>query len=797
MKHFVTAFIFLLCSISIKAQTEKVTVSGQIRENSSKKGIPLANVLLKKDSAVVQATISGEDGRFVLNDLTPGNYLLAISATGYEPSTQKVLAGTLNAFLDLGNIELIIQPSTMDEVVVSSSGVGNTKIEKQTYSVTNNVTQAGGSLLQAMKNLPGITIDPEGKLQLRGSDKVTILIDGKQTALTGFGNQAGLDNIPASAIERIEIINNPSAKYDANGAAGIINIIYKKNRQAGWNGKIGLTTGLGALWQKKENLPGIRPQYQRTPKYNPTLSLNYRKNDLNFFLQGDWLYTKTLNKNEFVEREYDSGDFIRHQIKRNRITTVATAKTGIDWTPSQKNNFSLSALASREQIKDYGDIPYFNKDNSQQRRLWQFFEDELVTAVTVSGSWQHKFRQPGHLLNAGVNYTYDRENEKYFLTNTMPAYTGRDTFKLIADQHVLDAFIDYVRPLKHGRIEAGAKFRNRNIPTNMRFLPGINSPLDVNAGGWAEYREIIPALYSNYIYESNRLEAEAGVRMEYVRLRYLVNPDHNTYSSDGYNYLQPFPNVRIAYKVSDRDKLSLYYNRRVDRPDEGDIRIFPKYDDPEILKVGNPGLRPQFTQTMEAGYKTTRDRSSFYTALYFRSINNTITRIGTLVPGDPIVYNIFQNAGKSYNYGIETSWQQQLSKKIALNFNGNIYKNVIDAFTVENKYPVPTGYAAGKQDFVSGNIKMNLLVKLSEFSELQLSAIYLAPDIIPQGKIQSRFSIDAGFRKQWKKGEIFANITDMLNTYRIKKRITGDGFRLTSTDYYETQVFRIGYNYKF
>ncbi len=129
-----------------------------------------------------------------------------------------------------------------------------------------------------------------------------ILVDGKQTALTGFGNQAALDNIPASAIERLEIINNPSAKYDANGAAGIINIIYKKMGQEGFNGKIGLTTGLGALWQKQENLPAIRPQYQGTPKINPSVSLNYRKKGINVFLQGDYLYNKTLNKNDFTDR---------------------------------------------------------------------------------------------------------------------------------------------------------------------------------------------------------------------------------------------------------------------------------------------------------------------------------------------------------------------------------------------------------------------------------------------------------------------------------------------------------------
>ena len=158
--------------------------------------------------------------------------------------------------------------------------------------------------------------------------------------------------------------------------------------------------------------------------------------------------------------------------------------------------------------------------------------------------------------------------------------------------------MDYVRPLKYGRFEGGFKLRIRNIPTNMQFFPGINSQIDVNAGGEATYKETIPALYGNYVFENKKYEAEIGLRGEYVGLRYEVNPNHNTYKSDGYNYTQPFPTVRLAYKIDAHNKLSLFYNRRVDRPNEVDIRIFPKYDDVEIIKVGNPALRPQFTNAL-------------------------------------------------------------------------------------------------------------------------------------------------------------------------------------------------------
>lgn len=300
------------------AQNTTVSISGMLRNKADKSSLPFVNIVLKteKDSAFITGTVSNEEGRFTLANIKSGNYILQFSYTGFATKLQPVLAGSLTTFLDLGTIELQQDTKQLQEVVVSSKqdDVSN-KMDKKTYSVAANISQSGGSVLQTLKNLPGVTTSQDGKVELRGSDKVAILIDGKQTALTGFGSQTGLDNIPASAIERIEIINNPSAKYDANGNAGIINIIYKKNKQQGFNGKVGFTTGVGALWQKKANLPTIRPQYQATPKINPSLSLNYRKNKVNAFLQADWLYTETLNKNEFVTRTFDNGTIINQQTK--------------------------------------------------------------------------------------------------------------------------------------------------------------------------------------------------------------------------------------------------------------------------------------------------------------------------------------------------------------------------------------------------------------------------------------------------------------------------------------------------
>ena len=796
------SLICLLLAPLLTFSQISVTISGIIKNAKDKSALSYATIQLKKpDNSFVTGTITGEDGRFAIAGIKPGNYALDVSLAQFVSNKQSITVGQLSAFLDIGIIELKEDTITQSSVTVRSSvqrdGV-SAKMDKKVYSITNNTTQTGGSVLQAMQNLPGVTVQ-DGKIQLRGNDKVAVLIDGRQNAVTGFGSQSGLDNIPASAIERIEIINNPSAIYDANGNAGIINIIYKKSQREGFNGKIGLTSGLGALWERRENLPGIRPQFRGTSKFNPSVSLNYRKNKLNTFLQADWLYTRTLNRNEFADRTYTDGTVINQQVKRNRTTTFTTVKTGIDWNPDDRNSFTVSAYLNREKIIDKGDIPYFNKDFSQRLRLWQFLEDEVKYTATATALWRHKFAQPGHLLNVGYTYTFHREDEKYFFTNIMPSFTGEDAFKLLSDEHVSDLTLDYVKPLKHGRLETGMKFRYRSIPTDMQFFQGLNSPIDAGAGGWATYRETIPAVYGNYVYENNQWELEAGLRLEYVRVDYKVNPNHNTYTSDGYDYAQPFPNIRLAWKMSDRNKITLFYNRRVDRPNEVDIRIFPKYDEPEVLKVGNPTLRPQFSQSIEAGYTHKWTSGNIYTSVYHRITDATITRIATIVPGNTLIYNIFQNAGKSQATGAEMVYQQEVSKKFSFNASATIYRNIIRAFSISNKYPVPTTFSMPEESITSGNIKLNTSVKLPGQFDIQTSTIWLAPDLIPQGRIESRFSIDMGLRKQIQKGsgELFLNGTDIFNTLRTTKTIRGNGFVLRSTDYLETQVFRLGYSYKF
>jgi outer membrane receptor protein involved in Fe transport len=458
---------------------------------------------------------------------------------------------------------------------------------------------------------------------------------------------------------------------------------------------------------------------------------------------------------------------------------------------------TFSGLFGSEKIIDRGDQPFFNADLSKRQRLWQFLEDELKTTVMASSVFRHSFKEAGHLINLAFNYTFHREDEQYFYDNIIASGTGTDAFKLLSDEQVFDLTGDYIKPMKHGKAEAGFKARIRSIPTDMDFRPGLNSILDLDAGGWANYREIIPAIYGNYVIEKQYWEAEMGVRMEYVSINYDVNPNHRTYKSDGYHYTEPFPSLRMAYKFDAGNKVSFFYNRRVDRPNEVDIRIFPKYDDAEIIKVGNPGLRPQFTNSIELGYKRSWPGGSLYTAGFYRFSDGTITRISSIVPGSPLIYAIFQNAGKSRNTGLETILDHKFTSRYSFSLNATVYHHEIDAFSVSNRYPREHQFTSDQQSIVSGNIKWNQFLRGSNGWEFQTSVVYIAPDIIPQGKIYARLSIDAGLKRSFrnKKSECFLNATDIAGTFSIRRKIYGAGFFYTSNDYYETQAVKIGYHH--
>ena len=384
--------------------------------------------------------------------------------------------------------------------VTSKKSTASYGLEKKTFDITKNISQTGGSVVDVMRNLPGISVNEEGKMQLRGSDKILVLIDGKQSGLTGFGNQKSLENIPASSIDKIEIINNPSAKYDAGGMAGVINIILKKERKTGLNGTVGFNFGLGEWTNRKASFPGIQEKYAFTPKYNPLISLNYRANKLNIFLQADGMFRKKVNANEFSTRTYANGNpTVTSQFLENRTQQEYNIKGGLDWLINDNNTITAYTLYQYEHHIDRGNVPYEDAKTTQRARLWNWAENEKNYYLNYAVAYRHRFAQPGHELNASVLYTRGVEDELFPFSDSSSARLSTDRTHLIDKEKIASFSVDYTKPFKNGRIESGVKIQLRNIPIAYNIYPGTNSVLDTLLGNWSKYGEDIYAVYFNLI----------------------------------------------------------------------------------------------------------------------------------------------------------------------------------------------------------------------------------------------------------------------------------------------------------
>ena len=802
----ITLTAILLFVITFVQAQETITITGQIIDQETKETLPFVTVAVNDETTneIVTGTITDDFGRFEIKDLATGKYIVNITYLGFETVQRKIASGGLNPIFDLGKIELKPSAEALDEVMIEAKrATVNSALDKKTFSLADNVAQSGGSVLDAMKTMPGVAFDQEGKVVLRGSDKVVVLIDGKQSSLTGFGNQKGLGNIPASNIERIEIINNPSAKYDANGFAGIVNIIYKKEKQTGLNGNVGLSFGLGALSKRKEDIPTDLGSYSVNPKLMPSLNLNYRTKNLNYFLQSEFIIQEALPNNEFTTRNYDDGRNIISQVPENRRQFRSIITGGVDWELNDNDAITFSGMFDREKHIDTSQVAFINLDNNVRNRLYTWKEEEVTSYINVTANYKHNFPQAGHSLYANAQYTRGLEDESYFLNDSSAVRIGRDMTNIRAIEHTTSLSTDYARAMSSGKIEAGAKVRFRNLPVDYRINRGNQSIIYPDLGDFSKWKENLYAFYGNYLLEKERFDVEAGLRAEQTDVSYELDPQNAYYpSNDKYDYFELFPSVRFTYKLNDKNKLSLFYNRRVDRPGEPELRVFPKYDDPELLKVGNPYLRPQFTNSIEVAHRYNWSSGSLFSAVYHRQIKGAYQRVFSIDDSNPdydIVNKIYQNTGESTNKGIELLFSQDLSENWKLTASTNIYRNSIDAYQGTLLFPFVRPFTIEKTSNTAGDFKLSSTFTLPLDIEAQITGLYFSKRNIPQGEELARSSIDFGLKKSiWNEaGEITLSASDLFNSFGLRQRIDGEGFTALYENYYETQIVRLGMKYKF
>ena len=801
-------FLLISCLLSVilhgSAQM-MATISGQVLDKSSNIPIEYASVSVNtKANVLVAGNITSEKGRFSLQNIKKGEYQLTISFIGYLPYEKQILVGELNSNFDLGKIFLQVNPTQIEDVTVigQRSEIAG-EMNRKTYEMEDLVAQAGGSVLDAMKIMPGVTIDQDGKVILRGSDKVLVLIDGKQSSLTGFGNQKGLDNIPAANIERIEIINNPSAKYDASGMAGVVNIIYKKEQKNGINGSAGMALGLGAITKPKPDLPTELGSFSPTPKLIPSLDLNFNKEKFKLFFQSEVFLQKKLPNNEFTTRYYDDGRITASQVPENRKQIHYIVKGGFDYLLNANNTFTLSTVYDWEKHNDTAQVPYIEMRTNQRYRMTAWNEIEITGYMNYTAQYEHRFPQTGHKINANLQYTKGWEDETYYINDSSEVQQSRDVTNILATEHTTSLSVDYTKPLKSGRFETGTKLQIRNLPVDYTVTPGENTIIYPGMGSWTHWGESVYAGYLNLVNEKPKYDIEAGLRTEYTTVFYEMDPANIYYQqNDSYNYFELFPNVRLSYKFNPKNKISLFYNRRIDRPGEPELRIFAKSDDHELLKVGNPYLRPQFTQSAEIAYKTSWNNGSLFLSGYFRYINDPYMRVYTIDKTNPlydVVVKTYANTGSATNRGLELVLSQTLLEIWKVNGNINYYCNKIAAYEGSLLFPYPHTFAISESTGNTWNMKLSNTFSLQRNYTLQLTGIYYAPVNIPQGKQMGRSSIDIGIKKviMKGKGEINLSASDIFNKYGLVQEIYTEGVRATYENYYETQIINLGFKMKF
>ncbi len=798
------SFILLAIEASLGYAQSNVSVAGQIFDEEKNEPIPFVSVsVFNQSEELITGNISNENGLFILEGMEPGTYRLVLSSVGFEDLQKEILVGKLNQYYDLG--KLILSPSStqLDEVVITdereeiASG-----LDRKSYSMSQNIAQSGGSVMDAMKAMPGIAFDQDGKVILRGSDRVIVLIDGKQSSLTGYGNQKGLDNLPAANIERIEIINNPSAKYDANGMAGIINIIYKKERQTGLHGGVGFAYGLGALSQRRQDLPTELGSYSPTPKYIPSLDLNLRREKLNFFLQSEVLFQERLPNNEFTTRYYDDGRVISSQVPENRKQTHYIFKGGVDYLFDNKRTLSFSGIYDWESHVDTAQVAYINRDNIRNRYItWN--EEEITGYLNYALRFEQKFDQPGHNLQSYLQYSRGWEDETYYLNDSSFIRSdGRDITTVLGTEHITSGGLDYNRPTGSGRVETGGKIQIRDLPVEYEQQRDLNSMLYPGLGTWSRWGERIYAGYLNWVHEKRAYDIEGGLRAEYTSVFYNMDPDNIYYDdNDAYDYFRLFPNVRFTYKLLENFRLSAFFNQRIDRPGEPELRMYSKSDDHELVKVGNPYLRPQYTSSSELALQQYWNSGSVFLSGYYRLIEDSFQRIYTQDTSSiyDVVVKSYANTGQMENLGVEVVLSQDITHFWKLSGNLNIYQIEIDGYTGRLLFPYPHSFRIQKTSGGTWDTKITNTLDVNDQLQIQVIGLYFAPRDIPQGRQLSRSSIDLGIKRKILSGngDLTFAATDVFNRYGLRQEIIGDGFVADYQNFFETQTLRVSFKYRF
>lgn len=767
MRKLVILVLTLSGSITVLAQDKIGKISGQVLDESGKGLHAVTISLLKaKDSSMVKAAASSKDGRYEFDQLAEGEYLVLATSVGYEKNYSKSLS------VDGSKTAIQLDPLRMTEAPKGMSGVTvtakrpfiETKIDKTIVNVDASPTSAGATALEVLEKSPGITVNNDGAISLRGKAGVIVMMDGKPTFLSPADLANLLKNTPASAIDQIEIMTNPSAKYDAAGNSGVINIKTKKGRAAGFNGSVmvGVTT---SFFEDRSGTLYVIPKSQNS------INFNYRKNKINFFGNYNPNMFRGRNMLDISRTRLDENKtvlgFNEVETKFKFGNNNHTLKLGLDYFADKKNTFGIvvsgfdfSGHPTPKTVTTLYDENYevtsqmiSNTDNRIKFRNF-----------TSNFNYRHAFDSTGRELTADFDFiAYDNVSNMMLTTDFFDGDGQPSSGQLIlrgnlpAKINIYSLKADYVHPFKKGgKIEAGIKssfVENDNLVDYVRW-DGLKWISDSRSNHFI-YDENINAAYINANTKIGKWSFQGGLRLENtVSKGYQITND-STFKRDFTNL---FPSAFISYEINKNNTVTVSYTRRINRPNYQDLNPFIYFLDSLSYRKGNPFLLPQFTHNIELSHSF---KGKLITTLNYNSTNDVISQI--LKPDGDLVYLTSDNVAKFRNIGISITAPIPVTKWWNLNFFTNIYNNHYEG-VYENK-PLDISYTS-----FMANMTQTFTVK--QGFTLELSGFYRARGVDQLSINEPMYVFSLGGQKTVLKGKgtVRLNLRDpfWIQRYRGK-----------------------------
>ena len=786
MKRNLSILLLLIISVfgTFAEMLEPSRIKGFIIEKTTGNPIEFANVTVKnKMDSVFAQSMTDKNGFFDFKGFPAGEYKLSYSFIGYDKtdSVKIVINSSLNK-VDLGKLYITEITKTLGEVeVVGQRSTFVNSIDRKTFNVGQDIMSKSGSVSDLMQNIPSVQVDMEGNVSLRGSENVTILIDGKPSAMMKINRAAVLQQMSASSIEKIEIITNPSAKFKPDGTSGIINIVLKKNKNLGLNGVV--TANLGN--QNRRNF---------------NVLANYNPGKLNVFGSFGIRQDNRARINNITTTAYDSLKVPSYSktnsfAKSNPVSYIAS--TGFDYKFNDKNQFGASANINYRLQEQLDSSKYALQDNfhtttlnyNRDRRL-----PEMESDLEINANYQHKFKKEGHELNVSYISSFSHETEDNYYTNTyrIPVQSiGQDNMFFHHQNNESELAVEYTLPISEkSKFEAGYLYQHANNDLDLK-RDTLNTSTkkwdnDLQRSNRFVRSENTHVLYATYEQEIGKFGILLGVRGEQT----LTNAHLITLDSTIANqYTRLYPTLHLSYKLSELNELQLNYSHRIRRPEDEELNPFPEYQDLRNIRAGNPNLKPEDIHSFEFGYQFKKDKSTFLSTLYYRNSYNLITSIIKEV-GNNVFKTTLQNLSQSQSAGLELILSSSIGKLINFNLASNVYYNTIDASAL--------GYSSNRSNIswsANGNISCNLTKSLV----WQVTSNYNAESLTPQGKRLPNFVMNTGLKQELfkRKGALILTVSDIFNSMKYQNILdTPELYRIEIRSR-SSQTIYLGFTYSF